>query len=149
MGSASGEPKRSARAARNDCSTAQARPPRPTTSVGARAPSPSGSSAAGAAGPASAASRCSPSAEGPRMQCAGAYLTCSGGGGEITGVPVISHPDLRWRRCDVKSTNLLGNVLANQAAHHAGAFEAVLVDEHGVVTEATHSSLLLFPMPVK
>jgi D-alanine transaminase len=59
-----------------------------------------------------------------------------------TGVPVVSHIDLRWKRCDVKSTNLLGNVLANQAAHRAGAFEAVLVDEHGVVTEATHSSLL-------
>jgi D-alanine transaminase len=59
-----------------------------------------------------------------------------------TGVPIISHPDLRWKRCDVKSTNLLANVLANEAAHRAGAEEAVLVDQQGLVTEATHSSLL-------
>jgi D-alanine transaminase len=59
-----------------------------------------------------------------------------------TGVPVISHPDLRWKRCDVKSTNLLANVLANEAAHRAGCYEAVLVDEAGLVTEATHSSVL-------
>ncbi len=59
-----------------------------------------------------------------------------------SGIPVISHPDLRWRRCDVKSTNLLANVLANEAAHRAGCIEAVLVDEAGYATEATHSSLL-------
>jgi D-alanine transaminase len=59
-----------------------------------------------------------------------------------TGVEVISYPDLRWRRCDVKSTNLLANVLANEAAHRAGAYEAVLVAPSGLVTEATHSSLL-------
>jgi D-alanine transaminase len=59
-----------------------------------------------------------------------------------TGIGVISHPDLRWKRCDVKSTNLLGNVLANEAAHRAGCYEAVLVDEAGLVTEATHSSVL-------
>src|SRR5947209_7598373 len=52
-----------------------------------------------------------------------------------TGVAAISYPDLRWRRCDVKSTNLLANVLANQAAHRAGAYEAILVDEAGRVTE--------------
>lgn len=59
-----------------------------------------------------------------------------------TGVSVISQPDLRWKRCDVKSTNLLANVLANEAAHRAGCYEAVLVGEDGVVTEATHSSVV-------
>jgi D-alanine transaminase len=59
-----------------------------------------------------------------------------------TGVDVISHPDLRWKRCDVKSTNLLANVLANEAAQQSGAYEAVLVSPQGLVTEATHSSLL-------
>ena len=59
-----------------------------------------------------------------------------------SGVAVISHPDLRWRRCDVKSTNLLANVLANQFAQASGAYEAVLVDPDGLVTEATHSSVL-------
>jgi D-alanine transaminase len=58
-----------------------------------------------------------------------------------TGVPVISHPDWRWERCDIKTTNLLGNVLANEAAHRAGCYEAVLVDSSGLITEATHSSL--------
>ncbi len=59
-----------------------------------------------------------------------------------TGVSVVSHADLRWRRCDIKSVNLLGNVLANEAAHTVGAYEAVLINEAGLVTEATHSSLL-------
>jgi D-alanine transaminase len=59
-----------------------------------------------------------------------------------SGVDVVSYPDLRWKRCDVKSTNLLANVLANEAAHKAGAPEAVLVSADGLVTEATHSSLL-------
>ena len=58
------------------------------------------------------------------------------------GVALSSQPDLRWKRCDVKSTNLLGNVLALEDAKQAGAFEAVLVDDDGIVTEATHSSLL-------
>lgn len=58
------------------------------------------------------------------------------------GVAAISHRDLRWGRCDVKSTNLLGNVLALEAAHRAGCFEAVLVGADGLVTEATHTSLL-------
>ncbi len=60
----------------------------------------------------------------------------------VSGVKVISLPDLRWKRCDVKSTNLLANVMANDAAHRQGGEEAVLIDEHGHVTEATHSSLL-------
>jgi D-alanine transaminase len=59
-----------------------------------------------------------------------------------TGVAVISHPDLRWGRCDIKSTNLLGNVLALEHAKRAGAFEAILIGRDGLVTEATHSSVL-------
>jgi D-alanine transaminase len=58
------------------------------------------------------------------------------------GVRLLSQPDLRWKRCDVKSTNLLGNVLAHEAAHRAGCFEAVLVGDDGLVTEATHSSIV-------
>ena len=59
-----------------------------------------------------------------------------------TGVAVVTQPDLRWKRCDIKSTNLLANVLAIEQARRAGAFEAVLLDDHGLVTEATHTSLL-------
>ena len=46
-----------------------------------------------------------------------------------------------WKRCDVKSTNLLANVIANEAAHRTG-LEALLVDAEGLVTEASHSSVL-------
>lgn len=56
------------------------------------------------------------------------------------GVSVILHPDQRWARCDIKSTSLLPNVLANQTAQERGAYEAVLVRE-GFVTEGTHSSV--------
>ena len=41
-----------------------------------------------------------------------------------SGVPVVSRPDLRWGRCDVKSVNLLGNVLACEEAHRHGCIEA-------------------------
>lgn len=56
------------------------------------------------------------------------------------GVKVISLPETRWARCDIKSTNLLPNVLARQAAREAGAFEAWFVDDDGYVTEGTSSN---------
>jgi D-alanine transaminase len=59
-----------------------------------------------------------------------------------SGARLISLPDLRWKRCDIKSTNLLANVLAIETARRTGAYEAVLIDSHGFVTEATHTSLL-------
>jgi D-alanine transaminase len=59
-----------------------------------------------------------------------------------SGAACITQPDLRWRRCDVKSTNLLGNVLAMEAARRSGCQEAILIDPDGLITEATHSSLI-------
>lgn len=59
----------------------------------------------------------------------------------ITGVSAITYPDLRWHRCDVKSTNLLGNVLAFQAAKENEANEAILVRPDGTVTEGSRTSL--------
>jgi D-alanine transaminase len=56
------------------------------------------------------------------------------------GVAAITVPDSRWSRCDIKSISLLPNVLANQAAHAAGAFEALFVKD-GVVIEGSHSNL--------
>ncbi len=56
------------------------------------------------------------------------------------GVKVILRPDQRWDRCDIKSLNYLPNVLANQAAQEAGAYEALLVRD-GFVTEGSHSSV--------
>jgi D-alanine transaminase len=57
------------------------------------------------------------------------------------GAEVITQPDLRWRRCDIKSINLLANVLAAQAAKDAGCIEALLYLPDGSLTEGTHSSL--------
>jgi len=57
------------------------------------------------------------------------------------GVKVILRPDQRWARCDIKSLNYLPNVLANQAAMEADAYEALLVRD-GFVTEGSHSSVL-------
>ncbi len=56
------------------------------------------------------------------------------------GVKVLTVPDDRWRRRDVKSTNLLANVMAKQAAADAGCREAWLVDDDGFVTEGTSST---------
>jgi D-alanine transaminase len=53
------------------------------------------------------------------------------------GVNVITLPDQRWKRNDIKSIALLANVLGKQAARDAGAFEAWLVDDAGRVTEGT------------
>lgn len=56
------------------------------------------------------------------------------------GVSVVTAPDLRWDRCDIKSTNLLANVLAMQAASQAGCTEAILYLPDGTLTEGTHTS---------
>jgi D-alanine transaminase len=57
-----------------------------------------------------------------------------------TGAAVLSQPDLRWDRCDIKSTNLLGNVLAMQAAKEAGCLEALFYLPDGTLTEGSHTS---------
>ncbi len=59
----------------------------------------------------------------------------------VSGARVILQPDIRWGRCDIKSTNLLGNVLAMQAAREAGCLEALLYLPDGTLTEGTHTSL--------
>ena len=56
------------------------------------------------------------------------------------GVAVISLPDERWLHCDIKSTSLLGNVLARQAAVEAGAFECAMFRD-GYLTEGSASNL--------
>jgi D-alanine transaminase len=57
-----------------------------------------------------------------------------------TGVAVATTPDIRWGRCDIKSTALLANVLAKQSAKERGAFEAWLVDAGGFVTEGASTT---------
>lgn len=51
------------------------------------------------------------------------------------GVVVISVPETRWKRVDIKTVSLVPNVLARQAARECGAFEAWFVDRQGFVTE--------------
>jgi D-alanine transaminase len=53
----------------------------------------------------------------------------------------ITHPDLRWARCDIKSVALLPNVLAKQSARAQGATEAILVRPDGMVTEGASTSV--------
>ena len=57
------------------------------------------------------------------------------------GVAVSSQPDMRWDRCDVKSISLLPNILAKQAAREAGAFEAMMIDDDGLVTEGSSTNI--------
>jgi len=56
------------------------------------------------------------------------------------GVKAVVQPDIRWGRCDIKTISLLPNCMAKQAARIAGAYEAILVDEAGVVTEGSSSN---------
>jgi D-alanine transaminase len=58
------------------------------------------------------------------------------------GVAVVTQPDLRWGRCDIKAINLTANVLARQAAIDAGAGEAIFVRD-GLALEGSSSSLLI------
>jgi D-alanine transaminase len=58
-----------------------------------------------------------------------------------TGVEAITLEEFRWGRCDIKSINLLPNVLARQRAKEAGAFEAIFVRD-GTVTEAAVSNVM-------
>lgn len=56
-----------------------------------------------------------------------------------TGVSIITTPDIRWHRCDLKVIALTANVLAKQAAAVAGAYEAVMVRD-GLVTEGASTN---------
>ena len=57
----------------------------------------------------------------------------------VTGVKVITLPDLRWKRRDIKSTSLLAQTMGKQQARLRGAYEAWMVED-GVVTEGTSST---------
>jgi D-alanine transaminase len=56
------------------------------------------------------------------------------------GIAVSTHPDWRWKRCDIKSLNLLANVLAQADAAQKDCGEAILVDDHGLITEGAASA---------
>lgn len=56
------------------------------------------------------------------------------------GIKVITHEDIRWLRCDIKSVSLLPNTMLYNLAVEKGAGECILIRD-GFVTEATHSSV--------
>jgi len=56
------------------------------------------------------------------------------------GIAVATFPDIRWGRCDIKTTGLLPNVLAKTKARRAGAYEAWLIDSKGLITEGASTN---------
>jgi len=58
----------------------------------------------------------------------------------LKGVNVITTHDIRWKRCDIKTVQLLAGVMAKTAAHAQGAAEAWLLDNDGLVTEGSASN---------
>ncbi len=61
-------------------------------------------------------------------------------GDKANGIAVSTHPDWRWKRCDIKSLNLLPNVLASKDAARKACGEAIFVDEAGLITEGAGSA---------
>src|SRR4030042_3502989 len=59
----------------------------------------------------------------------------------IDGIKVISRPDIRWLRCDIKSVSLIAHTLMFQEAIESGAREGIFV-RNGIITDATHSNVL-------
>jgi D-alanine transaminase len=58
----------------------------------------------------------------------------------VKGVAGVTMPDIRWGRCDIKTVGLLPNVLAKQAAREKGAYECLMYDEMGLVTEGSSTN---------
>ena len=56
-----------------------------------------------------------------------------------TGVSVVTYPDIRWSRCDIKTVNLIPAVLAKQHAVDNGVFESIFVRD-GTITEGSHTN---------
>lgn len=57
-----------------------------------------------------------------------------------SGVAVVTYPDIRWSRCDIKTVNLLAAVMAKQHAVDHGVFEAIFVKE-SAITEGSHTNV--------
>lgn len=61
---------------------------------------------------------------------------------QVSGVTAITVDDLRWLRCDIKSLNLLYNVMMKQKAQDNKAFESIFVRD-GIVTEGTSTNVFI------
>ena len=64
-------------------------------------------------------------------------------GNPVVGRAMQTHLDLRWKRRDIKTTNLLGQVIAKTAADAGGAYEALLIDDEGRITEGGATSFFI------
>ncbi|MEG1159048.1 MAG: aminotransferase class IV [Acidaminococcaceae bacterium] len=62
---------------------------------------------------------------------------------QLTGVNLITEPDLRWQHCDINTINRLPEVLAKQKARVAKAFDTLFIRENGKITETTESNFML------
>jgi D-alanine transaminase len=75
----------------------------------------------------------------------GLYMYAAGLGSmadmHAKGVGVITVPEIRWARCDIKSLNLIPATQAKQQAVEAGCYEALFVRDDGFITEAAHSNV--------
>lgn len=61
------------------------------------------------------------------------------------GVKLISLPDTRWARPDIKSISLLPNILGKQKALDNGAYEAILINRNGHITETNSTNFWIMP----
>ena len=59
------------------------------------------------------------------------------------GVTAITMPEQRWQHCNIKTNNLLPNILTSQRAKEEGADEGIFVTEEGIVTEGTSSNVFI------
>lgn len=57
------------------------------------------------------------------------------------GVKVITIDDMRWQRCDIKTTSLLANVLGKQIAQDKGVYESIQLNKQKYITEGTTSNI--------
>lgn len=76
----------------------------------------------------------------PSVVCTAKSVPLPSDADAVDGVKVISQPDIRWGRVDIKTVSLLPNALAKTAAAKEGAYEAFLVDDDGYVTECSASN---------
>jgi D-alanine transaminase len=62
---------------------------------------------------------------------------------KTNGIAVCTYPDIRWKRCDIKSLNLLPNVLAKREAARQDCEEAIFIDDNGDITEGAGSAFFM------
>jgi D-alanine transaminase len=76
----------------------------------------------------------------PSVVCTAKSVNLPSDADSVAGVKVITEPDIRWGRVDIKTVSLLPNALAKTKAAQEGAYEAFLVDDDGFVTECSASN---------